>query len=227
MKITLASAFRNSTPYLNRYLAQVDALQEKLNDQGDSLTCLFGEGDSIDDTLAELRQLTCEYDTIIDCTHGGAEYGSIVSYERFKQLAYVANKIWSAIPTDADAFLWVESDLIWDANTMLMLLDRLNNYPAVAPMVFLHRHGWAQGTWYDTYAFRRDGVNFGHNRPYHEKWKPGAMMRVDSAGSCMALRGDIARRIVWDEAVFPGACKQIYKMGGSVWLDSSLAVTHA
>lgn len=223
MKVYLASAFRNSSRYLDRYFTQVAHLQELLNEQGHELYCLWGEGDSTDATHARLLKSPLQA-AVIDCTHNGPLFGSVVHPERFRQLAHVASRIWQAIPAAAETFLWVESDLIWDAGTMLNLLSRLQELPAVVPMVMLHRQGWPNDAFYDIFAFRKAGINFKHLPPYHPQWQQ--MMQVDSAGSCMAIRAELARQIKWDQGVFPSACQQIYKAGGSIWLDTSLQVIH-
>lgn len=233
MNITLCSAFRNSVAneHLDKYLEQVTGLHLALSKRGDRLHCVWGEGDSTDDTLAHLRWVA-EYAqwpiALVDCTHGGADYPSIVLAERFQQLAQVGRCIWAAIPADADAVVYVESDLIWDAETLVALIDRLADYPAISPMVLLDRKGWGKGvSFYDTFVFRKDGKHFEHYPPYHACYVSNKPFAVDSAGSVMAFRGDIARRIVFGEdTIFLGICQQVYEMGYSVWVDPTLKVIH-
>lgn len=228
MNITLASAFRNSTSYLARYLSQCDALDTLLYHAGHRLSFVWGEGDSTDNTLAMLRAATWRFKAeIVDCTHGGADYPSVVRAERFKQLAHVGNVIWRAIPETAEAVVYVESDLIWEPATMLGLIERLAEYPAISPMVLLARAGWGKGVnFYDTWAARKDGRHFEHRPPHHPCYRPDAPFMVDSMGSVMAFRGDIARKLKIDDDVFVGMCRHIYEMGESVWIDPKLIVIH-
>lgn len=230
MNVTLCSAFRNSVQngHLDRYLAQVWALHGALDERGDTLYCVWGEGDSADDTRSQLAGGLYAWDfALIDCTHGGADYPSIVLGERWKQLAHVGRCIFAAIPTDAAAVIYVESDLIWDAETMVGLLDRLQDYPAISPMVLLDRKGWAANTWYDTWgAIGLNGQHFEHRPPYNAGYKDDKPFPVSSMGSCMAIRGDMARQIAVDERVFQGISAQIWAMGGSVWIDPKLFIWH-
>lgn len=229
LNIALCSAFRNAQSYIDRYFAQIDALNRLLTQRGDTLTLMLGYGDSTDDTDALLFEHTSGGAIgalLIDCTHGGPVYGSVVNPERFRQLAYVANKVWRAIPTNANVVAWAESDLTWEAQTMLALIDGTKEYPAVAPMVMLDRQGWSKEAFYDVYAFRKDGKLFRHNPPYFDGWPVSEPVQIDSAGSCMALRGELVKQLTWTDGVFPELCQQIYRLGGAVWLDARLAVKH-
>lgn len=165
---------------------------------------------------------------IVDCTHGGAAYGSVVKAERFRQLAHVASRVWAAIPTDTDVMVWVESDLIWEPITLIRLVGRVAEYGAISPMVFLRRAGWGKESFYDTYAaVGLNGQHFSHHAPYHADYNPDEPFRVASMGSCMAMRGDIARRITFDDnTIFPDICRQIAAGGYGVYVDPSLCVYH-
>ena len=229
MKVCLCSAFRDSTPYLNRYLTQVAGLDRLLADRGMAFRCVWGEGDSTDETYMALTHSRTIYRyTLVDCTHGGPKFGSVVDAQRFRQLAHVGRGIFAGIPADADVVVWVESDLVWEPATLLALIERVSSgrYPVMAPMVYLRREGWGECDWYDTWATRKDGKHFSHKPPYHNCYMPDRPFMVDSTGSCVAFRGDIARRLIIDERLFPGACEQIYKMGHSVWIDPALSVIH-
>src|SRR5690606_24722144 len=115
----------------------------------------------------------------------------------------------------------VESDLIWDAETMLALLDHVAHVPAIAPMIMDGPHSF-----YDIYAYRKNGVHFTKKPPYCE-WLGHDLMQLDSAGSVLFMRGDLARLVRFtDEEVIVGLCKDIYAHGGSVWLDPDLVVKH-
>lgn len=227
MNVTLCSHFRNATAYLPRYFAQVGALQRCLDERGDRLELVLAEGDSTDDTWAWIYALSEDFNVDVErVDHGGKDYGSVVHPERFANIAKVCNAIWQRLPVDADAVVWMESDLIWRPATVLALLDHLAHVPAVAPCILLKREGWPENAFYDTWAFRKNGKRFGHYYPYNE-WLSEDMMRVDSAGSCLAMRGDVARAVTWpSEDVIVGLCRQVYELGGSVWLDPNLQVTH-
>lgn len=229
MNVTLISCFRNAENYLWRYLGQIDHLTDCIEERGDNLDLIWGEGDSTDSTLEQLCRAIQRFGIraqIVDCTHGGQQWPSVVSPERFEQLGYVGRCMWAHIPQDANAVVYCESDLIWPVDTILRIVDQLQDYPAISPMVYLRRQGWPPEAWYDTWAARIGKRHFRHDIPYITEFDPDKPFRVDSMGSCMAIRGDLARQLVWDEDVFVGICRQIYQLGGSVWIDPKTSVFH-
>src|SRR5688572_2826374 len=104
MNITIVSAFRNATSYIQIYFQQMDELLLALNKAGHNLNLILGYGDSHDGT-GEMLFEECVYRfsaRLVDVSHGGLHYGSVVHPERFKQLAFVGNALWKHIPQDAD-----------------------------------------------------------------------------------------------------------------------------
>lgn len=224
MNVTLCSAFRNAMHYLPRYLDQCYWLDASLHQQGHTLRFVWGEGDSTDATLKTLESFMGLFKaTIVDCTHGGQVYGSIESWLRFKQLSHVGNVIWAAIPEDTDAVIYVESDLIWEPATLVKLLEALTVYPAVVPMIM---DSPPADTFYDVWAYRRNGVRFTKRFPFHADFWPHSVMQLDSAGSCMALRWKLAQGLSFPEDCFVGFCRLLYQQGGELWLDPTLTVFH-
>jgi len=229
MNVTLLSCFRNAENYLNRYFNQVAELFADMSRYDHDMRLIWGEGDSTDTTLEQLRvfqSLLPHRIEIVDCSHGGPEYGSVVNTDRFRQLAFVGDCMWAYIPEDADAVVYVESDLIWEPETLLTLIKRLQDYPAISPMVYLRRQGFGQNAFYDVWAGRKDGKHFSHYPPYCDGFDPDKPFQVDSMGSCMAMRGELARGLTWNDEVFVGICKQIYAKGSAVYLDPTLGVYH-
>lgn len=225
MNVTILSAFRNSVSYLERYCEQMDGLQATLRARGDTLKLVLGYGDSDDGTGAalfdECSNRFCAH--LIDCSHGGPAFGSIEHPQRFKQLAYVGNRLLDAVPDDSDVVGIVESDLIWQADTMLQLIDHLATYPVIAPLIMDLE---SLDRFRDVYAFRRNGVRFTNNAPYHAELN-GAVLQVDSAGSVLLMRGDLARKARFpEEDVIVGFCREIYEQGGIVYVDPALKVIH-
>ena len=233
MKVALISAFRNAEKYMNDYYRQVVSLHYALQARHDSLRCAWGEGDSTDCTLKRLKGFTNGLDAeVVDCTHGGPVYGPIVNAQRFRQLAHVGNRLWAHIPDAADVVVLVESDLIWEAATLVALIDHLENVPCVAPMIMEQ----STGGFYDVWAFRRGWVNFTKCAPYHadiasagsaDERRQASLLQLDSAGSCLAMNASLARKLMWsEENVIVGICEQINQLGGGVFLDPALTVAH-
>jgi len=244
LNITLASCFVNSQPYLPRYFAQCVALADALRERGDSLSFIWGEGDSTDGTLKQLRAAKWRLKAaIVDCAHGGQIFGSVVREERFRQLGEVGRKIYAQIPADCDVFVWAESDLIWQPDTVLGLIDRVGQpaYPryviadkwgyrvediplvaAVAPPIILHRERWPRDTWYDTAFFIKDGRNFEHRPPWHPGNDGRPMVEMERVGSMLAMDANYVRRVTMDERVIGGICDDIRALGGAVFFAADL-----
>lgn len=235
MNVTLCSAFRNAESYIGTYFYQIDNLALALRERGDKLRIIAAFGDCTDSTGQLLKDqvifrgaslsLLFSVD-IFPFDHGGADYGSVVNEERFRNIARVCNAIWERIPQDADAVIWVESDLIWQPETMLALVDNLAEYPAVVPMVMLKRAGYSPEFFYDTWAFRMGTTHISPMPPYFRNWDGVTPLQVSSAGSCMVIRGELARKVHWPADVFVGLSRDIYGYGGSVWLDPKVSVIH-
>lgn len=193
MNVVIGSAFRNASYYLDRYFQQIDALRQ-LCPYGFRLIAV--EGDSTDNTEQRLRELATRYQLpiqLVTCNHGGPWYGSVESKDRMIALSQVGNAIFESVHWTDDILVYVESDLIWDAHTMKTLIEcaarREKGYDIFAPMVFAGRN------FYDIWAFRKNGERFIPFPPYHrDLLKKGTheWTEVDSAGSCLVMRGVVA-----------------------------------
>jgi hypothetical protein len=207
--------FRDSTAYIDRYFDQVDAL-----DQMVPVRLVVAEGDSTDDTYERLGARISDDDRLVQVNHGGPKWGSIDHKQRWSELAFVGNTILDLIDGD-EPVIWVESDLIWDAGTMMRLLDHLDTVDAVAPM------SMRGDTFYDTWGHRGlDGVPFTPHAPYHPSLTAD-LVPISSAGSCVAMRPDVAKVARFGELdCIVGLCRDIREHGYGLWLDPELKVTH-
>lgn len=228
MNVTILSCFRQAVHYLERYFEQMDDLQRLLNARGDHLHLLLGYGDSRDGTGAALwDECVHRFDAhLLDVSHGGPEFGSIEHPQRFKQLASIGNKLLDNVPPDADVVAIIESDLIWDAMALLQLIDALPVLPhpaAVAPMIMD-----GERSFYDVFAFRRGGVRFTKQPPYHADLRGDSdLLELESAGSVLVMDAALARKArLSDEEAIVGFCAGIRKHGGSIWLDTTVPVAH-
>lgn len=227
MMVVLGSIFRNSTAYLPRYGAQVAALRDALAARGDVLGLVLAEGDSTDgtwDALTHMLALRGGVGTaVLKREHGGPLFGSVDNAHRWRQISYACNGVLEAVPAECDAFIYVESDLIWQAPTMLSLLAHLDRCDAVAPMSF-----HVSGRFYDTWGYRAGGAHFCGDPPYYPGIVAGGLTPIESAGSCIVTRGDVARSTRFDppQESIVGWCKDMRRHGYTLWLDSSLKVEH-
>lgn len=223
--VALGGMFRQAEGYLDRWFGQVCALDDALTARGDRLRLVIAEGDSTDRTREKLYERTrfLGLDTVLVIrAHGGTHaWHSVDIPERWKALSWVCNGILDGIAPDIDKFVYVETDLEWQPAALLGLLDQLSPaYPAIAPMC------WAGEHFYDVWGHVKDGVQFGPFPPYHHALGPG-LTRVDSAGSCVAMLGDVARRVRYGpDDLVRGLGRSIRQQGYSLWVDPTLSVRH-
>lgn len=232
MDIVIVSYFHNAEGYVQRYFNQMAALQQCLELRGDTLRLILGYGDCTDNTEKMIREETNEdfMATLVNVSHGGKVFGSVVDRQRFKQLAEIGNKLWAKIPKLADVVGLIESDLTWKPEAILKLIDgvvsledSLSSPILLAPMVKL-----SDGRFYDTWAFRRDGRNFRNTPPFHPHLRQSAdYVDMTSVGSCIFMRGEIARQLTWPERdVVVGLCAKATDLGVKVMLDTKTEVIH-
>jgi hypothetical protein len=205
-------------------MQQVAALDRALAARGDTLRVLWAEGDSTDGTWEHLAAFSTPHldAVLIKRTHGLRHWGSEDVPDRWRALSWVCNGILDHVTADIDALVYVETDLIWTTDTMLALLAHLEQVPAVAPMCF------AGEAFYDIWGHIKGGINFGPFPPYHDGLlPPPALTQVDSAGSCLVLRGEVARCVRYGpDDLVRGLGRSIYQQGYSLWVDPALAVQH-
>jgi GT2 family glycosyltransferase len=163
---------------------------------------------------------------LIDVTHGGPVFGSIINTARFGQLAGVYNKIWQHIPEDAEVVVFMEGDLIWDPTVLVELINRLQQYPAVSPMIFTESTRKKYRHFYDIWAYAVGGVDFKNKYPYHSNVN-GKPVALDSCGSCVVMRAEAARQVHFPaDDMVRGMTRLLAKNGSPVWLQPDLAIEH-
>jgi hypothetical protein len=214
----LASIFRNSGRYVDRYVNQVKALRDHAD-----VTVIVGEGDSVDNTYDRL--LDTDF-TVLKVEHGGPSFRSRDNVLRWRHLAAVCNVVWAAAVREHgdEPVVWVESDIIWDASTIVALVHDLRTVPAVAAMSYRYED---PSEFYDIWGHVKDGTPFTRYPPYHAEISHQNLCEIDSAGSCFAIRADAVSAVEFAAAdCVRGVGRSLRAAGFSLWLDPQLAVSH-
>lgn len=240
MNVLLGSIFRNSTGYLDRYFEQVARLSRLFSEHHATLGLVLAEGDSTDGTENDLRGRlrgisgVVRQTRLIKAEHGGQVYGSIDHEQRWRNISFVCNALLHQVDVMSgyDAFLYVESDLIWSASVMLELIDDLTqpHIEVVAPLC-IHAQ---TGRNYETWGHRAGGMKFTAEWPFHpmlsddQAYNGSTLFEMDSAGSCLAMRMSIAKICRFDppEHGIVGWCEDIRAHGHKIWLNPTLQVIH-
>jgi hypothetical protein len=230
--ISYNSASRGHLPRHTRQCAALDWPHE-------ALRFYVAEGDSVDNTWAGLNAWA-ERDARVRLGKHDLHFtrfkGSVADTDRLRCCSFMASYARAMALTDgwADWLLWVESDLIWEPDLLARLMATGKDY--VAPWVMVNlagngaddpavlRRGEASQLWfYDTWGFRHtDGRHFTPLEP-----RPKVPFRINSAGSCLLVRAEVARRSneVNDLAIV-GWCDQARAAGYEVWADPATEVWH-
>lgn len=234
-RVAIGSIFRNSEPYLDRYFTQVASLTGWLAGKDIETHLILVEGDSTDDTwrvLQERGKFLMSFIqnvspgseiTLLKKDHGGPSFGSVDNDIRWRNISKVCNALLNCVSAKDDALVYVESDLIWNRETILHLLEHIKEVDAVAPMCF-HQQ---TGLFYDIWGHRKDGVRFSQYAPYHPGITNG-LTTIDSAGSCIVMKGSVARscRFTPPELGIVGFGGDIREKGFALCLDPSQKVVH-
>ncbi len=226
--ISVISIMRNSLSYIDRYIAQFQALRDVI-----PLRVVVAEGDSDDGTYAQLGALAGFEDfELHKIEHGGPVFNSTDNPQRWSQIAYVYNTLLDLLEPEGPVIL-VESDLIWQPETMLGLLKQLGvGIDAIAPLSVkgyydLDGHRLPGERFYDTWGHRwPDGTRF--SGELSEVVSDGKMLRpISSAGSCIVMKEEVARKARFGaEDGIVGFCADLHRLGFHLYLDDQLRVEH-
>lgn len=215
----LATVMRNSVNYLERFFAQVEELNPRL--------IVIVEGDSTDDTYAHLQawKVTSAPPTLLlKVEHGGPTFPSIIHPQRWRQLSVACNAALTAAVRELEEdepLIYVESDLIWTAETMKELASRTTVFPAVAPMSMY------DGRFYDTWGHTHNWEGFAPHAPYFPGYQPNQMHQITSAGSCIAFSWTAAQAVHFSPIdCIRGIGRTLADDGLTLWLDPTLEVLH-
>jgi len=223
--ILLASCFRDSTSYLERHRDQVERLRKLAQEP---VYVIAVEGDSYDDTYERLKEM--EYtDEVLKCEHGGQKYGSVVHPLRWRQLAACGNVAVCAavrVSEPGDRFVYVESDLVWEPETILQMTEAVGwSYHAVAPMSMCQ----TEARFYDIWAFVKNGRPFHAHPPYYDGWHAAAhdLVPIETAGSCFVVDSETLPQIQFSYTeCIKGIGQTLTAHGKHLWLDPTATVWH-
>jgi hypothetical protein len=225
MNIAVGSAFRNSQGRMLRYFEQLTALIQHAGPLN-HVRLIAAVGDCTDDTRGEVERRSVNAGVslqFVKCDHGQRVFASTEEQDRLDALTIVGNAILGGVDETDDVLVYVESDLIWNPHTIGTLIDvayeRRDNFDIVAPMVMADKY------FYDIFAFRKDGERFGPFFPYHGGLQVQGITEIDSAGSCLVMRAEIARKVRMPPGgVLIGFCNEARAAGYRVGVISNLTV---
>lgn len=212
--ITLCSIFRNSESYVDRYFDQIKELRQEVD-----VRLVLADGDCEDLTGMLIRGRLEKGDTVTTINHNGPVFGSIDHPQRWDQIGHVVRGVLKRVGDPGDAFVWVESDLLWDAATMTDLLHAaMSAGMCVAPMCFAKPDPTRL---YDTWGARQNGKMFLSHPPYFPEGPPATRyVPIDSCGSCFVVPGEHFDVLGFWNGIWP------FTADNRLFMDSESAVYH-
>jgi len=247
VNIAILSAFRScSWDQVDRYFSQAQSLQSYVIH--DRIEVYAVEGDSVNNTTEMIRNSAQGHNVTVNISHhhhGYPNWGSIESSERMGALTGVMKTLMASVdPSEVDVCQYVESDLIWDRETIGKLIGHVKDsllvynpiklgltfFDILSPLIM------AGENFYDVWAFRdQDGNRFGPFPPFCKylagAWDGNYMetdpLEVNSVGSCLAFRSELARNVIVEgEECLVSWCNSARKQGYKIAVDPTLIVRH-
>lgn len=218
--VTICSPLRDASGQIDHFLAQLSALDWP----PDQLRFVWVEGDSSDDTYAQLamRRDADERITLLKCDCHQPRYGSVVDATRFRVLATVFNTALDAVDLAwSDYVLFLPCDIEYGTD----LLQRL----IACQLDVLAPFSYQCGHFYDIWAFRQNGRNFGQFTELQSFYHFGDVpVALDSVGGTVLLSKAVLGtrcRYTVDE-VDVGLCKMAKAAGFTVYGHPGVKVYH-
>jgi hypothetical protein len=228
-KISVWSQFRNAAgQQIELYRWQI----ENVDYPPELIRLYLCEGDSEDDTLAQLREWAINDNRIRIIKHdtGIPHFAHSPRRERMKAVSENGNKGWAAIREDAwgDYALMLESDLMYDYDLLRSIIERRPIEADIfAPMIWILVDGELR--FYDIWAYRKNGKMFQPNSPewYFAHYGSG-LLEVDSVGSVVLFKMNLileGLRLGEADCVL-GMCNKARKCGYRVFCDPTINILH-
>lgn len=175
-------------------------------------------GDSNDDTEAILRQTAARHidKDIAVVRHDTGIVGDDPKI-RVKRLGMTANAGFDTVREDDLYWVMHESDLISSEDVVLRFLETKK-----VPIA-----GWPVlgNKFYDTWAYRADGMMFRNGAPYHPRYRDNELFEVDSVGSCwMFYAADLRTGVRCREMAVLDLCEQMKALGRRIWVDPRIVI---
>lgn len=194
----------------------------------EALRWVWVVGDSSDGTEGRLRAMTramgCEDRVTVVRFDTGIAGDDPES--RIKRLSMTANRWWDEIRAEDVYCLIHESDLVSPKDVVKRLVAHAEagRCPAAGWPVLKLGASWV---FYDTYAYRRDGVHFSNWPPFHACYRAGEVFEVDSVGSLWLMWAEDVRGPQGVRCERRGAvdlCAGMKARGRRIWVDSTLVI---
>lgn len=231
--VCVLTPFRNARRYLPLYFRQLTSLRDLLSQNNYYLRLVAAEGDSLDGTHDRIIELANEHNiplTMVDTTHGHMKWGSVEDPVRMRVMSEVMNKALDEVKESDDIVVWIMSDLEWEAETILGLINDLiadsetpYNIGIHAPFVYADKN---RNYFWDTWAYRAGEKRFSNTKPFHSWLEEGSFF-LDSAGTCLVMLAEVARKAKASDNEAVSFCREVDRLGYRILFNGNREVFHA
>jgi hypothetical protein len=178
-------------------------------------------GDCQDDThnaLKLIKESNPNKDIEIIYCDAGVHCANIEDHR--KRLSVTFNEGFDCIRDDDDYCIHHESDIISPDDVVERLVASKK-----CPIAAWPTRETPREIFYDTWAYRRNGVHFDMNPPYHTCYRPDELFEVDSVGSVWMFHAEDIRSGVrcYEEACVE-LCRKLKEKGRRIWVNPEIKV---
>jgi cellulose synthase/poly-beta-1,6-N-acetylglucosamine synthase-like glycosyltransferase len=243
-RVAILSLWRDSEDYIERSLAQFEALEEAFKEEETAIIPIYGffENDSQDNTAQILEEwLKDRIGFVVAETINAPKWGSVSSLERVRYQARYRNSALTLLNRYSyDYLLVVDSDVHWEPDCVLAMLDfleedEMGGAGMVSPNTVQNVRDYVEDTDRETYFDSWSLVDIAGNQcltfaanPFLDPddrldWENGVPVACNSAfGSIAMVKQEALKDVQWD--VIDGVehwefCKKIRENGYRVFAD--------
>lgn len=237
-QIIIVTPFRNSAHNLTRYFSQLVELRDLLASNYTQLFLVAAEGDSVDKTKELIWQKCTDYNipfNLLDVSHGQMAWKSVEDPRRLEAMSIIMNQGLEGVkffnPQPNDSVIWLMSDIEYNPKTLFtlssMLSDEGPGFDILSPNTLMG------GTelFYDTWAYRKDGVRFTPNYPYYDRTNlldefDLTFPPIDSSGTCLVMRAEVALNCRANKLEAVSFCEDVRSKGYKINLAAFHNIYH-
>lgn len=220
-RVVMCSLWRNDCN--RRIVDRVDHLLAKAESYP-NMRYVWVVGDSRDDTTQALAELSYGYEVqIVDIGDTGIEGEDVPT--RLRRLSETGNEWWNWID-DAEYVMIHESDILSPANVVNQLVAHAERgrCPIAGWPTIKLRGEQGVSYFYDTFCYRKDGVRFTNDVPYHSCYRYPEPFQVDSFGTMYLFHAEDVPLVRFHDRAVLDLCQQLHEQGRTLWVDPTLKV---
>lgn len=243
-RVVIVSFWRNDT---QREIRR--RMEHLISKSYPNLRFLWVSGDNSDSTLDILHEFAFKnHDKEIEIVQSNTRIEGEGLENIWLRLSQTLNFAFARVRKDDEYVLHHESDLITDVDIVEKFLATgkcpIAGWPTITlpvdfgllekdklpPFISQRLEEELKSTtnvFYDTWAYRKDGVMFTNNPPYHACYRSDEPFEVDSFGSCCMFHAEDIRKglRVFNECLVE-VCNKLRQMGRTCWVDPRIEVIH-